>query len=154
MIRIRGELKVENGRLHLHQILTFFFLLRIKDTEATRVANFNILRVANFWCLIKDTEFNKISSSEFVEPQASNYQRQEGVYFTTKSLSMKGYVPSVVVSKIEDETHLLLDCQRYSSKKDILLSKIATKIDDIRKLWHENLISQLMNSNNYYLILF
>ena len=84
--------------------------------------NFIILRVANFFCLIKDTEFNKISSSEFVEPQASNYQRQEGV-------------------------------KRYSSKKDILLSKIATKIDDIRKLWHENLISQLMNSNNYYLIL-
>ena len=62
--------------------------------------NFNILRVANFWCLIKDTEFNKISSSEFVEPQASNDQRQEGVNFTTKSLSMKGYAPSVVVIKL------------------------------------------------------
>ena len=53
-------------------------------------------------------------------------------------------------NKIEDETHLLLDCQRYSSMRDIFLSKIETKIDDIRKLSHENLISQLMNSNDYY----
>ena len=29
--------------------------------------------------------------------------------------------------------------------RDIFLSKIETKIDDIRKLSHENLISQLMN---------
>ena len=48
--------------------------------------------------------------------------------------------------KIEDETHLLLDCQRYSSMRDIFLSKIETKIEDIRKLWNENLISQLRNS--------
>ena len=53
-------------------------------------------------------------------------------------------------NKIEDETHILLDCQRYSSMRDIFLSKIETKIDDIRKLSHENLISQLMNSNDYY----
>ena len=44
---------------------------------------------------------------------------------------------------------LLLDCQRYSSIRAIFLSKIETKIDDIRKL-HENLISQLMNSDDYY----
>ena len=73
---------------------------------------------------------------------------------TTKSVSMKGYVPSVVViNKIEDETHLLVDCQRYSSMTDMFrmfLSKIETKIDDIRKLAHENLISQMMNSNDYY----
>ena len=70
---------------------------------------------------------------------------------TTKSVSMKGYVPSVVViNKIEDETNLLLDCQRYSSMRDIFLSKIETKIDDIKKLSHENLISQLVNSNNHY----
>ena len=53
-------------------------------------------------------------------------------------------------NKIEEETHLLLDCQRYSSMRDIFLSKIETKIDDIRKLSHENLIPQLMNSNDYY----
>ena len=53
-------------------------------------------------------------------------------------------------NKIEDETHLLLDCQRYSSMRDIFLSKIETKIDDIRKLSHKNFISQLMNSNDYY----
>ena len=34
--------------------------------------------------------------------------------------------------------------------RDIFLSKIETKIDDIRKLSHENLISKLMNSNDYY----
>ena len=52
--------------------------------------------------------------------------------------------------KIEDETHLLLDRDRYSLIRDIFLSKIETKIDDIRKLSHENGISQLMNSNDYY----
>ena len=46
--------------------------------------------------------------------------------------------------KIEDETHLLLDCQRYSSIRYTFLSKIETKID-IQKLSHENLTSQLMN---------
>ena len=30
--------------------------------------------------------------------------------------------------------------------RDIFLSKIETKIEDIRKLWNENLISQLRNS--------
>ena len=53
-------------------------------------------------------------------------------------------------NKIEDETHLLLDCHRYASMRGIFLYKIETKIDDIRKLSHENLISQLMNSNDYY----
>ena len=54
-------------------------------------------------------------------------------------------------NKIEDETHLSLESQRYSSMRDIFLSKIETKIDDIRKLSHENLISisQLMNSIDY-----
>ena len=49
-------------------------------------------------------------------------------------------------NKIEDETHLLLDCPM----RDIFLSKIERKVDDIRKLSHENLIPQLMNSNDYY----
>ena len=56
-------------------------------------------------------------------------------------------------NKIEDEIHLLLDCQRYSSMRDIFLSKIETKIDDIRKLSHENLISRLINCNDYYVYL-
>ena len=34
--------------------------------------------------------------------------------------------------------------------KDTFLSKNETKIDDIRKLSRENLISQLVNSNDYY----
>ena len=65
-----------------------------------------------------------------------------------KSLTMKGYVPRPSV--VEDEVKLLLDCERYSSKRDIFLSKIETKIDDIRKLSQENLKSQLKNSNDYY----
>ena len=52
-------------------------------------------------------------------------------------------------NKSEHETHLLLDCKRYSSIRDIFLSKIETKIDDIEKKSHENLMSQLMNSNDY-----
>ena len=51
---------------------------------------------------------------------------------------------------IEDETHLLLDCQRYSLMRHIFLSKIETKINEIRKLSHKNLISQLINSDDYY----
>ena len=37
--------------------------------------------------------------------------------------------------------------------RGIFLSKIETKIDDkiIRKLSHENFISQLMNSHDYYI---
>ena len=38
----------------------------------------------------------------------------------------------------------------FPDKRDIFLSKIETKFDDIRKLSHENLISKLMNSNDYY----
>lgn len=34
--------------------------------------------------------------------------------------------------------------------RDIFLSKIETKFDDIRKLLHENLMSHLMNSNDYH----
>ena len=44
-------------------------------------------------------------------------------------------------NKTEDENHLLLDYQKYASMRDICLSKNETKIDDIRKLSHENLIS-------------
>lgn len=43
------------------------------------------------------------------------------------------YFIDFIGNKIEDETHLLLDYQRYSSMKDIFLSKVETKIDDIRK---------------------
>ena len=55
-------------------------------------------------------------------------------------------------NKIQDETHLLLnlDCQRCSSMKDVFLSKIKAKIDDIQNLLHEKLVSQVMNANDYY----
>ena len=50
---------------------------------------------------------------------------------------------------MEKETHLLLDCPRYSPMRDIFLSKIETKID-IWKLSQENLMSQMINSVDYY----
>ena len=34
--------------------------------------------------------------------------------------------------------------------RDIFLSKIEAKIDDIRKLSHEKLIAKLINCNDYY----
>ena len=46
------------------------------------------------------------------------------------------------------ETHLSLDCKRDSSIRDMFLSKTETIFDDIKKLSRENLISQLMNSND------
>ena len=52
--------------------------------------------------------------------------------------------PLCTANTIEDETHLLLDCQRYFSIRYIFLSKIETRIDDIQKLSHQNLISQLI----------
>ena len=52
-------------------------------------------------------------------------------------------------NKIEHETHLILDCQRYYSMRHIFLPKIETEIDDIRKLSHETLIS----SNRWILII-
>ena len=52
-------------------------------------------------------------------------------------------------NKIEDETYLLLACQRCSSMRNIFLSKTEPKINDVRKLSHENSISKLINSNDY-----
>ena len=54
-------------------------------------------------------------------------------------------------NKIEDETHFLLDCPRYSSIRDMFFSKIESKIPFLRLLSHETLISHLMNSSDYYL---
>ena len=39
---------------------------------------------------------------------------------------------------------------RLSAWKYVFLSKIKGKIDDIQNLLHENLVSQLMNPNDYY----
>ena len=64
---------------------------------------------------------------------------------TTKSLSMKQYVLSVVVIKLWTKPI------SYSIVRDIPRWEIYPfPNDDIRKLSHENLISQLMNSNDYY----
>ena len=54
-------------------------------------------------------------------------------------------------NKIEDETHFLLDCPRYSSIRDMFFSKIESKIPFLRLLSHETLISHLMNSTDYYI---
>ena len=54
-------------------------------------------------------------------------------------------------NKIEDETHFLLDCPRYSSIRDMFFSKIESKIPFLRLLSYETLISHLMNSTDYYI---
>ena len=54
-------------------------------------------------------------------------------------------------NKIEDETHFLLDCPRYSLIRDMFFSKIESKIPFLRLLSHETLISHLMNSTDYYI---
>ena len=54
-------------------------------------------------------------------------------------------------NKIEDETHFLLDCPRYSSIRDMFFSKIESKIPFLRLLSHETLIAHLMNSTDYYI---
>ena len=54
-------------------------------------------------------------------------------------------------NKIEDETHFLLYCPRYSSIRDMFFSKIESKIPFLRLLSQETLISHLMNSTDYYI---
>ena len=64
---------------------------------------------------------------------------------TTKSLSMNGCV--VITFRTKRISNKIV---RDIPRRETFLSKIETKVDDIRKLSHENLISQLINSNDYY----
>ena len=53
-------------------------------------------------------------------------------------------------NNIEDETHFLLDCQAYSQVREILFSKIESRLPLLRLLPRETLLSHLMNSANYF----
>jgi len=96
----------------------------------------------NFYLNYLAFSFNNILSDPFVLPN--------GMKLSSLLYADEGICLLCGGNKTEDKTHLFLDCKRYSSMRDIFLSKIETKIDDIRKLPHENLISQLINSNDYY----
>ena len=52
-------------------------------------------------------------------------------------------------NKIEDENRFLLDCKAYSQIRDIFLSKLETKIPDLKSLSHDTLTSLLINSSDY-----
>ena len=54
-------------------------------------------------------------------------------------------------NKIEGETHFLLDCQRFSSIRDMFVSKLEPKIPFLRLQSHESLLSHLMNSTDYFI---
>ena len=54
-------------------------------------------------------------------------------------------------NNIEDETHFLLDCSAYSQVRDIIFSKIESKLPLLRLLPRETLLSHLMNSTDYFI---
>ena len=51
---------------------------------------------------------------------------------------------------VEDETHLLFHCPRYSSLRENFFSKIDHVISNPKQLSISALIVQLMNSTDYY----
>ena len=54
-------------------------------------------------------------------------------------------------NRIEDETHFLLDCPNFSSIKEMFCSKLEPKIPFLRPQSHETLLSNLMNSTDYFI---
>ena len=52
---------------------------------------------------------------------------------------------------IEDEIHFLFDCTKYSSIRDGFFNKIAKRIPNYKHIQISTLITQLMNSTDYYL---
>ena len=52
---------------------------------------------------------------------------------------------------VEDETHFLFHCPRYSSLRDNFFSKIDHVISNPKQLSISTLIVQLMNSTDYYI---
>ena len=53
--------------------------------------------------------------------------------------------------RIEDETHFLSDCPSFSSIRDMFFSKLEPKIPFLRLQSHESLLSNLMNSTDYFI---
>ena len=54
-------------------------------------------------------------------------------------------------NRIEDETHFLLDCPSFSSIREMFFSKLESKIPFLRLHSHETLLSNLMNSTDYFI---
>ena len=55
-------------------------------------------------------------------------------------------------NRIEDETFFLLDCPSFSSIREMFFSKLEPKISFLRLQSHETLLSHLMNSTDYFII--
>ena len=52
---------------------------------------------------------------------------------------------------IEDETDFLLDGPNFSSIREMFFSKLEPKIPFLRLQSHETLLSNLMNSTDYFI---
>ena len=53
-------------------------------------------------------------------------------------------------NRIEDETHLLLDCLSFSWIREMFFSKLEPKIPFLQLQSQETLLSHLMNSTDYH----
>ena len=53
--------------------------------------------------------------------------------------------------RIEDETDFLLDGPNFSSIREMFFSKLEPKIPFLRLQSHETLLSNLMNSTDYFI---
>ena len=54
-------------------------------------------------------------------------------------------------NRIEDETHFLLDCPSFSSIREMFFPRLEPEIPFLRLQSHEILLSNLMNSNDYFI---
>ena len=54
-------------------------------------------------------------------------------------------------NRIEDKTHFLLDCPSFSWIRDMFFCKLEPKIPFLRLQSHESLLSDLMNSTDYFI---
>ena len=54
-------------------------------------------------------------------------------------------------NRIEDETHILLDCPSFSSIREVFFSKLESKIPFLQLKSHETLLSHLVNSSDYFI---
>ena len=54
-------------------------------------------------------------------------------------------------NRIEDGTHFLLDCPSFSSRREMPFSKLEPNTPFLRPQSHETLLSQLMNSTDYFI---
>ena len=116
----------------------------------------------SFYCTIKDD----YSPSQYLVLTRKNPSRKALVRFRISSHQLRietGRYEKIArndrichfctSNKIEDEIYFLLDCKAYSQIRDILFSKLETKIPDFKSLSFcgDTLISLLMNSSDYFI---